>query len=259
MVTLAAQLAARIAQAQAKGWLQKTDWSKPLRGIAGASGIAMAKAWVWRPRKALSSITPRKDEDHASQLARLELAVEEVRHDLESLALRFRESYSQDSVAIFDIYLHLLNDPGYIKPIRNKVSKEHWTAVSAVKLISDRLIEQFKGMKDPYLQERSTDVKDIAQRLISRLVQNEPEHISIGEPVVLVADEVTATILAEVPREYLTGVVSLKGEPTPMRPFWPAPWGWPPSWGSICPLVTSVVACWSSMATAVISSSSPIR
>ena len=62
MVTLAAQLAARIAQAQAKGWLQKTDWSKPLRGIAGASGIAMAKAWVWRPRKALSSITPRKDE-----------------------------------------------------------------------------------------------------------------------------------------------------------------------------------------------------
>ena len=71
----------------------------------------------------------------------------------------FRESYSQDSVAIFDIYLHLLNDPGYIKPIRNKVSKEHWTAISAVKLISDRLIEQFKGMKDPYLRERSTDVK----------------------------------------------------------------------------------------------------
>ncbi|WP_421158105.1 phosphoenolpyruvate--protein phosphotransferase [Aeromonas dhakensis] len=211
MVTLAAQLAARIAQAQAKGWLQKTDWSKPLRGIAGASGIAMAKAWVWRPRKELRSITPRKDEDHASQLARLNVAVEEVRHDLESLALRFRESYSQDSVAIFDIYLHLLDDPGYIKPIRNKVSKEHWTAVSAVKLISDRLIEQFKGMKDPYLQERSTDVKDIAQRLISRLVQNEPEHIAIGEPVVLVADEVTATILAEVPREFLTGVVSLKG------------------------------------------------
>jgi phosphotransferase system enzyme I (PtsP) len=84
MVTLAAQLAARIAQAQAKGWLQKTDWSKPLRGIAGASGIAIAKAWVWRPRKALNTITPRKDEDHAKQLARLELAVEEVRHDLES-------------------------------------------------------------------------------------------------------------------------------------------------------------------------------
>ncbi|MGL5030952.1 MAG: phosphoenolpyruvate--protein phosphotransferase [Aeromonas sp.] len=211
MVTLAAQLAARIAQAQAKGWLQKTDWTKPVRGIAGASGIAIAKAWVWQPRKALSAIKPRKDVDHTGQLAWLDLAVEAVRHDLESLALRFRESYSQDSVAIFDIYLHLLNDPGYIKPIRNKVSKEHWTAVSAVKLISDRLIEQFKGMKDPYLQERSTDVKDIAQRLISRLVQNEPEYIAIGEPVVLVADEVTATILAEVPRQYLIGVVSLKG------------------------------------------------
>ncbi|MGK4475199.1 phosphoenolpyruvate--protein phosphotransferase [Aeromonas molluscorum] len=211
LVTLAAQLAARIAHAQTKGWLQKTDWSKPLRGIAGASGIAIAKAWVWRPRKALNTINPRKDEDHQAQLARLEEAVAEVRHDLESLALRFRESYSQDSVAIFDIYLHLLDDPSYIKPIRHKVSKEHWTAVSAVKLVSDRLIDQFRGMKDPYLRERSTDVKDIAQRLISRLVQNEPEHFTIGEPVILVADEVTATILAEIPREFLSGVVSLKG------------------------------------------------
>ena len=78
--------------------------------------------------------------------------MEEVRHDLEASAA-LCESYSQDSVAIFDIYLHLLNDPGYIKPIRNKVSKEHWTAISAVKLISDRLIEQFKGMKDPYLRD----------------------------------------------------------------------------------------------------------
>ncbi|MNC04866.1 Phosphoenolpyruvate-protein phosphotransferase [compost metagenome] len=66
-------------------------------------------------------------------------------------------------------------------------------------------------MKDPYLRERSTDVKDIAQRLISRLVQDEPEQLTIGEPVVLVADEVTATILAEIPREFLSGVVSLKG------------------------------------------------
>ena len=54
-------------------------------------------------------------------------------------------------------------------------------------------------------------MKDIAQRLISRLVQDEPEQLTIGEPVVLVADEVTATILAEIPREFLSGVVSLKG------------------------------------------------
>ena len=46
MVTLAAQLAARIAQAQAKGWLQKTDWSKPLRGIAGASGTPSPRPGV---------------------------------------------------------------------------------------------------------------------------------------------------------------------------------------------------------------------
>jgi phosphotransferase system enzyme I (PtsP) len=181
-----------------------------------------------------------------------------VRHDLESLALRFRESYSQDSVAIFDIYLHLLNDPGYIKPIRNKVSKEHWTAISAVKLISDRLIEQFKGMKDPYLRERSTDVKDIAQRLISRLVQDEPEQLTIGEPVVLVADEVTATILAEIPRvSEWCGVA--QGRDQLHAAILARAMGVAAIMGWICPSVTSAGALWSSMATAAISSSNPTR
>ena len=113
-------------------------------------------------------------------------------------------------------------------------------------------------MKDPYLRERSTDVKDIAQRLISRLVQDEPEQLTIGEPVVLVADEVTATILAEIPREFLSGVVSLRGDQLPRRHPGPCH-GVAAIMGWICPSATSAGAPWSSMATAAISSSNPTR
>ena len=170
MVTLAAQLAARIAQAQAKGWLQKTDWSKPLRGIAGRVASPSPRPGVWRPRKALNTITPRRTRIMPSSLPVSSWRWRKCAMIWRAWHCAFA-SYSQDSVAIFDIYLHLLNDPGYIKPIPQQGQQEHWTAISAVKLISDRLIEQFKGMKDPYLRERSTDVKDIAQRLISRLVR----------------------------------------------------------------------------------------
>ncbi|ALP40362.1 phosphoenolpyruvate--protein phosphotransferase [Aeromonas schubertii] len=211
LVTLAAQLAARIAHAQARSQLTRTDWGKPLRGVAGSPGVAIARAWVWRPRKELAAIVPRKADDPDAQLGRFDQAVEAVRHELEALALRFRESSSQDSVAIFDIYLHLLADPSYIKPIRLRIEQEEWTAISAVKLVSETLIGRFGSMQDPYLRERATDIKDIALRLISRLVQDEPEHLAISERVVLVAEEVTATILAEVPRDCLAGVVSIKG------------------------------------------------
>ena len=64
---------------------------------------------------------------------------------------------------------------------------------------------------------------------------DEPEQLTIGEPVVLVADEVTATILAEIPREFLSGVVSLKGGPTPMPPSGPCH-GVAAIMGWICPL-----------------------
>lgn len=211
LVTLAAQLAARIAHAQAKGLLRKADWSKPLRGVAGSPGVAIAKAWVWRPRKELSAITPRKSDDRAAQLTHFEEAVGAVRRDVEALALRFRDSAGQDSATLFDIYLHLLDDPSYIRPISHRITQEGWTAISAVKLISEALMGRFSAMKDAYFRERASDIKDIAQRIIGRLAQSEPDHIHVSEPVILVAEEVTATVLAEVPRHCLAGVVSLTG------------------------------------------------
>ena len=66
MVTLAAQLAARIAQAQAKGGCRRPtgaaarycrgEWHRHRQGLVGV-----------RARRSIP-ITPRKDEDHAKQL-----------------------------------------------------------------------------------------------------------------------------------------------------------------------------------------------
>ena len=150
MVTLAAQLAARIAQ-PSQGWLQKTDWSKPLRGIAGGEWHRHGqRPQVWRPRKALNTITPRKDEDHAK-------AACPSRAGGGGSAPRSGEpgtAFSRELQPGLGRHLRHLSAPVersrlHQSPSATRSAKEHWTAISAVKLISDRLIEQFKGMKDP--------------------------------------------------------------------------------------------------------------
>lgn len=127
------------------------------------------------------------------------------------MALRFRESVSHDSMAIFEIYQHLLADPAYQQQIELEIRREGWNAASAVRLVSERFIQQFGTMSDNYLRERAVDVRDVAQRLLSRLVQSQIDVFDFDEPVVLIAEEVTASLLAEIPRERLAAMISLRG------------------------------------------------
>jgi phosphotransferase system enzyme I (PtsP) len=66
-------------------------------------------------------------------------------------------------------------------------------------------------MEDPYFKDRAADVKDVAQRLLSKLAHSQVEFFDFSKPVILVADEVTASLLVEIPRTSLKGVISCKG------------------------------------------------
>ncbi len=212
LVTLAAQLAARVSHAEAKGILHaKRSWRRTLKGVGASSGVAIARAWVWQPKMELSQVHLKKSEEPELQLELLDQALLQVQLDLDAMALRFSESVSQDSMAVFQIYQHLLADPGFMGPIREAISQQHWTAASAVRRVSERLIDQFSAMSDPYLKERALDVRDLAQRLLSRLSHSHAEQFEFTEPVVVLAEEVTASLLAEIPSDRLAAVVSIRG------------------------------------------------
>ncbi|MGL4205494.1 MAG: phosphoenolpyruvate--protein phosphotransferase [Aeromonadaceae bacterium] len=213
MVTLAAQLAARVIHAEMKGMLHQEEpqLHRTLRGVGASGGVAIARAWVWQPKMDLQQVTMRKCDDPELQLELFNQAMLQVQMDLDAMALRFRESVSQDSMAIFEIYQHLLSDPAYLQQIEEAIFQEQWSAASAVRRTSERFIEQFASMSDAYLRERALDVRDVAQRLLSRLVHSQIDEFDFDEPVVLLAEEVTASLLAEVPRERLVAMISLRG------------------------------------------------
>lgn len=213
LVTLAAQLAARVLHAETRGILQQAEpqLHRTLKGLPVSGGVAIARAWVWQPKMELDQVTLKKSEDPELQVELFNQAMLQVQLDLDAMALRFRESVNPDSMGIFEIYQHLLSDPGYVQQIEAEILEEGWTASSAVRRVSERFIAQFAAMNDGYLRERAVDVRDVAQRLLSRLVHSQIEDFDFDEPVILLAAEVTASLLAEIPRERLVGMVSLRG------------------------------------------------
>ncbi|GHA08463.1 phosphoenolpyruvate--protein phosphotransferase [Oceanisphaera arctica] len=210
LVTLASQLATVIAHAEAKGNLRSPNWHGILRGLAGSPGVAIGRAWVWRPRVELSKVKERKADNAAVQHERLDKVLVQVEDELNGMALRFKESQASESVAVFEVYQYILKDPVFIGLIREQIERG-WIAGSAVKRVCEKQIAQFSVMSDPYLRERAADIRDLGQRLLTRLIHEDEGLLTLAEPIILVADEISATLIAEIPRSKLKGIVSAKG------------------------------------------------
>ena len=162
-VTLAAQLAAEIIQAEMKTELTPGSRSGVFRGAPVSDGVAMARAWVWRPHIELSQVSLKKADDPEMQLELFRQVILQVQMELDSVLVRFEGGAVRETGDIFDMYESLLNDPAFSSAIEDEIMKNGWTASSAVRITAEQIIAKYEGMKDAYMRERTLDVRDVAQ------------------------------------------------------------------------------------------------
>ncbi|GGA71145.1 phosphoenolpyruvate-protein phosphotransferase PtsP [Neiella marina] len=214
LVTLSAQLAGVLATAKARGQLTAASNHQRsmvvLQGVAGSSGIAVAQAWVERVAVELEDVVEGQHDDLDAELERWQNAVLQTREYIERLSLRLGESLERDVLAIFDVYQNMLNDSSISGAVEQHI-RSNANAETALVRVAKDYISQFAAMKDAYLRERATDIRDLAQRLLYFLQQRAHELTEHEEPLVLVAEEVTASMLASIPRDKLLGIVSVRG------------------------------------------------
>lgn len=214
LVTLGVQLAsvlvnAEMRQAASQNSKQQKSTGQ-LLGLPGAPGIAIGEGFVLEPSSDFDAISLKKVDDPEKELSRFYRAVKITKAEFNRLAERMAGHLPADALAIFDVYHQLLDAASLGNEIEKQI-QEGWCAKSALKRVVEKFARQFDDMDDPYLRERGTDIRDLGQRVLNHLLDTEQRHHKLPEKVVLVADNVTATMLAEIPRTQLVAIVSLKG------------------------------------------------
>lgn len=216
LVTIAAQLAAVIAHAQDKGDLEfvtKQQLNKKdvrFYGVVGCEGVAMGEAVVVLQQNDLSAIDERECEDSDAELAFYQHCVEQVTNDITELRDRFVGKIASQEVALFDAYIQMLEDQALHAAVSKRIQQGMW-AQGALSQVVLEYIHNFELMDDPYLRERAVDIKDLGLRVLGYLQRLDIEQRDYPENTVLISEELTASMLADVPRERLVGIVSLKG------------------------------------------------
>jgi phosphotransferase system enzyme I (PtsP) len=219
LVTLAMQLAVEIANAKARGsinLLQENipkDWQKSLKGVPGSSGLASGVGYLQNMMVSIRNHVPKRSKNRQIQVQNYRQAVKKTQADMTVLSDRIQGEVPDDVRAIFQLYYHLLDANSLGRDVEKEI-KLGWDAPTSLKMVVENYIRQFQAMNDPYMRERAVDVEDMGTRVLANIlgisakkrVKREPPEHSI-----LVAEEVTAVMLAEFPCEKLMGIVSMRG------------------------------------------------
>ncbi|MBD2781033.1 phosphoenolpyruvate--protein phosphotransferase [Xenorhabdus szentirmaii] len=209
MVTLAMQLAAILAQVQTKGLFGRYRQTH-IKALAISNGIIMAQGWQDRSQPLLDQVHEAWTLDYQAERSRLTYALEEATAECRRISKRFTSSSQKESAAIFDLYSHLLNDPQLKQDMFSSVDNG-FMAEWGVKTVIEKYAERFASLQDPYMRERASDLRALGQRVLFHLDDSFTGADQWPERFILVSDELSANLLAEMPQDKLAGVIVRDG------------------------------------------------
>lgn len=217
LITLSAQLAGVIAHARATGQLSVANLDElttsQFPGKAGAPGVAIGTAVVVFPGANIHTVPDRQSKDPAEDIRQLREAVAETRAEITDMSDKLSDRLRPEELGLFEAYLHMLDDPAITGEVIELIEQGEWVQ-SALRRVILAHVATFDSMEDDYMRERGVDVLDLGRRVLGKLQSREDVRVDYPKDTVLVAEELTPGMVAEVPRENLLGLVSVKGSPS---------------------------------------------
>lgn len=183
------------------------------RGLSRGVGRGRAVLYPAPPPASSGDEVNACDVDH--ELRRLDAALGSARRDLERIRLRVQADVGAEEAAIFAAHEALLGDPALLDRIRERVLRDRVVAEQAVGLEFSDAAKRLAAIDDPYLRERSADVRDVGRRLLSSLSPHQSDSIApLPAGSVLVAVELLPSDTVDLDRAHVAGIVTEVGGET---------------------------------------------
>jgi phosphotransferase system enzyme I (PtsI) len=137
------------------------------------------------------------ERDVERETRRLRAAVRLARLQLLGIKARAEKELGVEHAYIFDAHLLMLEDRKLLDEVEKYISEERVNAEWAVKVAADRILAIYAEIKDDYLRERGSDIEDVTQRILVALSGERPDHRSLTEDAVIVAEDLLPSAVAE--------------------------------------------------------------
>ena len=188
-----------------------------LTGIGVSGGVAVGRAVILTQRTEVMRF-PIPPDRVEKEVQALHAAREQSKQQLQDISVRVAQGPGSELAALFDAQILMLDDEMLIGQAEKIIRTERVNAAWAVHRAYEGLFELFSTMEDPYLRERENDVADVAGRLRMNLrhgARGPKELLSqIDGPSILIADELTASLAAQLDWTRVQGFATDAGSRT---------------------------------------------
>jgi phosphotransferase system enzyme I (PtsI) len=156
-----------------------------LNGIPVVPGKGVGKAYfVGRAVQQASAVSISR-QDVGDQIMRFNEIREKAKEDYRRYAQSVDETTGIDA-SILNIYEHILDDPAFIGQVVETITTKLFDLETAIRVVSNDFIKRFNAAGTSYFKERSSDMVEICEKLISLIQQDEGRVKTFMEPTVLV-------------------------------------------------------------------------
>ena len=163
---------------QAKGSSSSKNSKKPLRivlvGVPASPGFAMGKVFPVTNRE-ISVVEETIPESRVTVEEQLFLkAVSKTAKEINQIReISEARTGVQDSL-IFATHLMILQDPGLVNGVLERIQKKHKNARWAVHVVLGNYIEKFEKINSPAMRDKAADLRDLYTRLMAAMEDSGP-------------------------------------------------------------------------------------
>jgi phosphotransferase system enzyme I (PtsI) len=185
-----------------------------LTGVAGAPGVALGPAFVYRPSEPSRTAAAPGAQAPASELERLEAALDAARRANAALEARVAKAAGAAEAAICAAHGQMLTDPVFWDEVRGEV-KAGRAAAAAVEAVVARYAQLFAALEEPVLRERGSDLADVGRQVVRQLAGGEADGPAWPmTPAVLLAPDLAPSETAALDPALVLALVTEAGGPT---------------------------------------------
>lgn len=188
-----------------------------LDGRPGSAGTGVGRLrWIASEPRLRAALNPVQDPSRiASEVHRLQEALETTAMELESLAAATAARVGEAIGAIFEAQALFARDPGIVNPAIALIE----AGSSASEAIGRSAAEQadiLAAIDDAYFRERAVDVRDVARRVVDRLEgRTRPElHHRDGSLAIIAGDDLEPSVVVALRPELVSGIALVNGATT---------------------------------------------
>jgi phosphoenolpyruvate-protein phosphotransferase len=180
-----------------------------ISGISIHSGIEIGK--VYKKTFLLPDIPNQTSDFTASEeLERLEFAIEQASEDIQMLI-----NSTTQSDGIFEAHVMILNDPELKKQAKSLIAHKNLTAESAF----IQIVNLYKNLwqnagQNGFMAEKSSDITDVAIRVLRHLGVRIDTSINPTEEVILVVNDLSPSEAIKIDTRLIRGVICASGNQT---------------------------------------------